>query len=161
MPLTYDRIATTTLGSAQTSVTFSSISGSYTDLRLIINGALNTAVDPITINVNSDTGSNYSYILLYGNGSSALSTLTANLTAFRAGYIGTSQSNTLVDFMNYSNTATQKAILGRGNIANWGATAQISLWRSTVAITSMTIQSLSAYSFISGSTFTLYGIKAA
>jgi hypothetical protein len=38
MAITYEPIATTTLGTAlQTSVTFSTISGSYTDLVLIAN----------------------------------------------------------------------------------------------------------------------------
>jgi hypothetical protein len=38
MAITYEPIATTTLGSAAASVTFSSISGSYTDLVLVVTG---------------------------------------------------------------------------------------------------------------------------
>jgi hypothetical protein len=161
MATTYEPIATNTLGSAAASVTFSSISATYTDLRLVINGIISTAIDPVTINFNGDTGSNYSYTLLYGDGTSALSARTANLTAIRAGYLGTVQGLTNVDIMNYSNTTTNKTVIGRGNVSNWGVTAQVSLWRSTAAITSMTIQSLSSYNFSTGSTFTLYGIKSA
>lgn len=161
MAITYEPIATTTLGSAQGTVTFSTIPGTYTDLRLVIAGIISTAIDPVTINFNSDTGSNYSYTLLYGDGTSAASARSSNLTAIRAGYLGTVQGITAVDIFNYSNTTTNKTVLGRGNVANWGVTAQVSMWRSTSAITSMTIKSLSAYNFASGSTFTLYGIKAA
>jgi hypothetical protein len=38
MAITYEPIATTTLGTAAASVTFSSISGAYTDLVLVCNG---------------------------------------------------------------------------------------------------------------------------
>ena len=38
MASTYEKIATTTLGSATASYTFSSISGTYTDLILILVG---------------------------------------------------------------------------------------------------------------------------
>ncbi len=161
MPATYEPIATTTLGSAQASVSFTSISGSFTDLRLVMAGTDATAIDPVIITLNGDTGSNYSYTLLYGDGTNAASTRSSNLTHIRAGYLGTVQGNTLVDFLNYSNTTTNKTVLGRGNVSNWGVTAQVALWRSTAAITSMTIANLSAYNFNSGSTFTLYGIKAA
>jgi len=161
MPNTYVALATQTLSTASASVTFSSIPSSYTDLRLVINGTMSTAIDPVTINFNGDTASNYSYTLLYGDGTSAASTRSANLTAIRAGYLGTVQGITNVDIMNYSNTTTNKTVIGRGNVANWGVTAQVSLWRSTAAITSMTIQSLSSYNFEIGTRFSLYGIANA
>jgi hypothetical protein len=61
MAITYEPIATTTLGTSESSVTFSSISGSYTDLVLIC-AVKNTANngDEVAFQLNSDTGSNYS-----------------------------------------------------------------------------------------------------
>jgi hypothetical protein len=159
---TYALIETVTLGSAAASVSFN-VSGTaslYTDLRLVIDGIISTAIDPVTINFNGDTASNYSYTLLYGDGTSAASARSASLTAIRAGYLGTVQGITSVDIMDYSNTTTNKTVIGRGSVSNWGVTAQVSLWRSTAAITSMTIQSLSSYNFATGTTFRLYGIQA-
>ena len=57
---TYTPIATTTLGSAASSVTFSSISGSYTDLILITNPSSATTDQSIYVQFNADTGTNYS-----------------------------------------------------------------------------------------------------
>jgi hypothetical protein len=68
---TYTPIATTTLGTAAASVTFSSISGSYTDLVLIIAGVQSVADVPY-IQFNSDTATNYSRTQLSGDGSSVL-----------------------------------------------------------------------------------------
>jgi hypothetical protein len=49
MTATYEKIATTTLGSAQADITFSSISGAYTDLVIIytLNAATTTSSDTI------------------------------------------------------------------------------------------------------------------
>ena len=65
MPTTYEPIATTTLGSAQSSVTFSAISGSYTDLVIVINGALSSGLASLSVEYNGDTTvGNYSYTRL-------------------------------------------------------------------------------------------------
>ena len=72
MTATYDCIATTTLSSAQSSVTFSSISGSYTDLIIISDAILASGNDALGLRFNSDSGSNYSYTFMYGNGTSAV-----------------------------------------------------------------------------------------
>jgi hypothetical protein len=64
------------------------------------------------------------------------------------------------NFMNYSNTTTYKTILSRSNNSAIGTDAVVGLWRSTAAIN--TIKILPANNaFEVGSSFTLYGIKAA
>jgi hypothetical protein len=60
--------------------------------------------------------------------------------------------------MNYSNSTTYKTILGRSNAATSGTSAAVGLWRSTSAINSIEIGTVS---FTAGSTFSLYGIAAA
>ena len=72
MAITYEPIATTTLGSAQASVSFSSFSG-YTDLVLVC--VATTASDDqfLSVQFNGDTGSNYSNTYMTGNGSTATS----------------------------------------------------------------------------------------
>lgn len=171
MPATYDKIASQTLGSAASSVTFSSISQLYTDLIAVCVFSVSSAVDLTTIQVGNgsvDTGSNYSMTYLLGTGSAASSGRYSNQTA---GYItrnigGTTTSggaNSIVHFQNYSNTNTFKTIINRSNQVDLtfpGVEANVNLWRSTSAINIMTF-ARTAGTFASGSTFTLYGIKAA
>ena len=47
MPATYEPIATTTLGSAATNITFSSIPATYTDLRLVLVARSDRAINSI------------------------------------------------------------------------------------------------------------------
>lgn len=170
---TYTQIATTTLGSAQSSVTFSSISGSYTDLVLVGIG-YNGAGDGYAprIQFNSDTGTNYSITDLGANGSSASSARQSNQSAMLLGYVaGWDTTSTQVGMfiahiMNYSNTTTNKTVLSRLSQADGtypGTDGIVGLWRNTNAITSITILGDTGVSqtFASGSTFSLYGIAAA
>jgi len=165
MPITYEKIATTTLGSAAADVTFSSISGAYTDLVLIIDTAMSSSGATVYIRVNSDSGSNYSTTTLYGNGTSALSVrLSNNTNGMMVGpYDGfsTERLNAICHFMNYSNTTTYKTMMNRFNQSDKSTDASVSLWRSTSAITTIFVRNNSSQTFASGSTFTLYGIKAA
>jgi len=162
MPATYEPIATTTLTSAQSSVTFSAISGSYTDIVLVWSGTLTTGTSVWGLQYNSDTASNYSWTSLRGDGSSATSARDSGSTRILCGWIGTSQTIEIVQIMNYSNTTTNKTNIARNNstATSTYVSANVGLWRSTSAITSITIKTDSS-TFTSGSTFTLYGIKAA
>ncbi len=155
---TYEPIATTTLGSAQSSVTFSSISGAYTDLVLISDSILVSGTGAGRLRYNSDSGSNYSNTYLYGDGSIAASGRAANLTFNDYNFIGTSRSTSVCHIQNYSNSTTYKTFISRGN--GGGITiAYAGLWRNTAAITS--IEVIGSSNFNTGSTFTLYGIAAA
>jgi hypothetical protein len=73
MAITYEPIATTTLGSAAADVTFTSISGTYTDLVLVAVTQIGSSGDYLGVQFNSDTGTNYSRTRLSGNGTSASS----------------------------------------------------------------------------------------
>ena len=157
---TYTPIATTTLGSDTANVTFSSISGSYTDLILIVNGGIATQ-GPLNIQVNSDTGNNYSYTRLYGNGTTATSDRFSNKPNFDLGFFPNSlDNNSIIHFMNYSNSTTFKTVVNRWNSTGFAA-AVVGLWRSTSAITSIKLYNESPYNLKAGSTFTLYGIASA
>ena len=164
LPSTMTPIATTTLGSANSTITFSSISASYTDLVLVINAFATSSTDYIQIRINSDTGTNYSNTAVYGDGTSALSSRVSNQTF---GYLSWTQNIAangrivIASFQNYSNTTTYKTWLNRSSDAAYGTDAIVGLWRSTSAITTLEIKRTSGGNFNSGSTFTLYGIKAA
>ena len=159
---TYEVIATTTLGSSAASYTFSSITGTYTDLVLIFNGAGSTDIN-ISMQFNGDTASNYSNTALGGSGTSASSGRNSNQTSLQLNYQGYIQtgftSNTVVNIQNYSNSTTYKTALSRFNNAGNGTDAVVGLWRSTAAITSILIKTQTG-TFSTDSTFTLYGIKA-
>jgi len=160
---TYTTIATTTLGSTSTSVTFNSFSG-YTDLLLIINMTPSGSGLSPQLRVNSDSGTNYSRTVLAGNGTSASSSRGSNnntLYWYENNSPATgSPTPYIIQFMNYANTTTYKTILGRYGGAGVETVANVNLWRSTSAITSFEFFT-SASSFAAGSTFTLYGIAAA
>lgn len=159
MPSTYEPIATTTLGSAASSVTFSSIPSTYTDLVLVSNYQLSTGDNFLIMRYNSDSGSNYSFTNVYGEGTAAASDRSSSQTSARIGFYGSNQSNSIVSIMNYSDTTTYKTAVSRDN-TNTYVVSRVNLWRSTSAINSIVITTASP-NINSGSTFTLYGIKAA
>ena len=175
MSTTYEKIATQTLGTLTRTITFSSIPGTYTDLVLIAN----MQADQTTFNnmnypevtFNGDTGSNYSATSLFarntGGGNTAVSQRNTNVTSYQL-LANTSAvfSSNVVNIQNYSATTTFKTILHRGSGQNGttnvdGTIAKVGMWRNTAAITSIGIvPSQGTASFIAGSNFTLYGIKA-
>jgi len=167
MAITYEPIATTTLSSAAATVTFSSISGSYTDLVLVCNGGVTIAAANAHLRFNSDTGSNYSDTNITGTGSAVSSSRSTSQTSCILNSYGYPENdmnwNCIAHIMNYSNTTTYKTLLSRSNQADNGVSALVGLWRSTAAITSIDIISIFSGSpqFSIGTTFTLYGIKAA
>lgn len=166
MPATYETIATTTLGSNSTSVVFSSIPQTYTDLIIVFNG-LNTSATAMDFECefNSDSGNNYSETGLQGDGSSAISFRHSNYSGAILGSIwSTGRATVIGHFMNYANTTTYKTCLSRFSTPSGGLVGTtVSLWRNTSAITSINFNQPAGQSgqFVSGSTFTLYGIKAA
>jgi hypothetical protein len=161
MPITYEPIATTTASGSVSSITFSTISGSYTDLVIIVNGGTAGSDNSMLVRFNSDTGGNYSYTAIDGNGSSATSFRESNTSEPQAGSLSTGNNTSLINIMNYSNTTTYKTYVARGNAPAHRVRAFVGLWRNTAAITSVTIFNNAASNFTNVTTFTLYGIKAA
>lgn len=153
---TYTPIATTTLGSNTPSYTFSSIPSTYTDLIIVING---TADNNIQARFNGDTGSNYSATRIQGDGSTASSSRFTNTTSIVGSYSSTTQAS-IWQFMNYSNTTTNKTALNRGGSGSDRVEAYVGTWRNTAAINSITMLSGSG-NLLSGMTLTLYGIASA
>jgi hypothetical protein len=161
---TYDKIATTTLGSAASSITFSSIAASYTDLKLTL--VLKCAVlTNVRIQLNSDTGTNYSITCVGGNGATALTSSTIGQSSMRFDINNTTSGSINLfnlDIFSYAGS-TYKTVLGNYNADNNGSgfvTDTVGLWRSTAAITSVFVYG-QASAFDTGTTATLYGIRAA
>jgi hypothetical protein len=165
MPATYEPIATTTASGSTATITFNSISGSYTDLVLVVSAKLASGVQDLRIRFNSDSGTNYSYTYLSGDGSSTYSaraTTQTYITGDVYGYLNSTNNNISIhNIMNYSNTTTNKTMISRSNNSATGVDAIVGLWRSTAAITSIEISNTGSTNFANTSTFTLYGVKAA
>jgi hypothetical protein len=161
---TYTPIATTTLGSAASSYTFSSIPSTYTDLVLVavatVSGDSSTYIR--VGNGSVDTGTNYSITNLGGSGSAASSGRLTNESALPWNRVTSNAAQTMYTFniMNYSNSTTYKTILNRTN-GTTGVEAIVGLWRSTAAINVLQIFASTGNTFNTGATFTLYGIAAA
>ena len=168
MAITYESIATTTATTASPAVTFSSIPQTFTDLILVVSIRANSTPTSFGtgIRFNSDTGSNYSRTVLYGSGSSAVSFRDSSQTRifYSAGSTTANQFNVIrLNISDYSNTTTYKTVIGRNDDNSDVTSMSAASWRSTNAITSITVTPFDDNStgFATGSTFTLYGIKAA
>lgn len=159
---TYTAIATQTLASAASSVTFSSIPSGYTDLQIVISATASGLVNG-RLQVNGDTSSGlYSTTVLYGTGSSAASTRQSGQNSIWLDNTDTGSNTnvTTISLMSYSNATTYKTCLVRGSAASTQVDAHVGLWRNTNAITSITLFPSSG-TYSAGSTFSLYGIAAA
>jgi hypothetical protein len=164
---TYVALDKVTVGTATAAVTFSSISSAYTDLVVVAANLVATSGNPnVGLTFNGDTASNYSATILEGTGSSAQSARKTNTTLIVEGNNvslgGTNPSTIIYNIMNYSNTTTYKTALLRNSELSTtypGTGATVGLWRSTAAITSVTL-TIGSGNFAVGSTFSLYGIAA-
>lgn len=171
MPKTYESIARTVLSTSSSAVTFSSITNQYTDLVLILHvrdNSAGTQFSNIQLTYNGDIGNNYSAVDLYGNGSAATSFGLPNRDRAWVSYMSSKidiYSSIAINIMNYSNTNIFKTSIIRSSFGTTSPNTTsldehvVSTWRNTSAINSIVVNG--AVSFAPGSTFTLYGIKAA
>jgi hypothetical protein len=162
---TYALIESQVLASAISSITFSSIPATFTDLVIVMQAKCATADANISIQFNADTASNYSYTFLDGNGTSTFSSRVSNQTSGAIDNYGQIQqnfnSNDIINIFDYSNTTTYKTYLSRANNAGTGIDAIVGLWRKTPeAINSVKLICSGSRNFDIGSTFKLYGIQA-
>jgi hypothetical protein len=159
MPATYEPIQTQTVGTAVASVTFSSIPQTYTDLVLVVDADLTTGGHDLRLRFNSDTGTNYSRTVLY-NGASTRNSNSNNIITPSFGG-SNSGSYCIINIMNYTNTTTYKTTIQRGGYVSAIDSATAGNWRNTAAITAIECGNTGSTTWVVGSTFTLYGIKAA
>lgn len=170
---TYVALDKVTLSSNGGPIVFSNIPQTYTDLRIVLSGGFVDSGFLIGARVGNgsvDTGANYSYTTVRGNGSSATSYRKSNMVFGAFCQQGGNNLNNVitVDFLNYSNTTTYKTWISRYGNAGEGTDAGASLWRSTAAITTISIAecgdggsgSFNYGNMLSGTTVSLYGIKA-
>ena len=163
MPATYEPIATTTLGSAAASITFSSIPSTYTDLRLVFTGKITNVNDDYKIKFNSSTTSIYSWTVLEGNGSSAYSYSSNTNSAININnYSSTQPIFVTLDLFSYTGSTNKTGLITQSGDYNGTGLVNrfVALYRSTSAISTIQVYAAST-SLDAGFTATLYGIKSA
>ena len=172
MATTYDALGSYTVsGSSTSTITFSSLPTSYTDLVLTGTHQNTTDAQSILVIYNNDTGTNYpsnsAYIYYATNyyiqgdtdGSSANRNQSASgypsysnwagLEMYITEYRSAKWKNTL-----YRNTAATNSSTYLGSYISMGG----STWKNTAAITSIKISA--SGNFTAGTVFSLYGITA-
>ena len=155
--MSYIALATTTLGSAASSVTFSSIPTSVNgvalrDLILICNTS-NGTTGEIRLHMNGDTTGTTVRMFGSGSGSGLSDTATNRL---EIGYLA-ARGVCIASIMDYSQTDKHKTVLSRWSDAANYVGANAARWANTNAINSVRVFT-PAESFPSGSTFSLYGV---
>lgn len=160
---TYIALANYTLTADQGTVTFSSIPATYRDLVLVCSVKM-TVGKTLGITINSDTGSNYSHLWMYGIGSGSGSSTTSTNAQYRfmgenANVSTTNFDNSITSFQDYSATDKHKTMLTRNNQTGSLVEAIAGRWANTNAIQTIGIGAVGGGSdFVTGSTFALYGI---
>ena len=159
---TYTPLATVTLASTASSVTFSSIPATYRDLIVVASYSVTSAANSL-IRVNGDSGANYNMVMMNGNdgGSPTGSTsYTGNEFYFSwSAAIPTNEIGTgVIQFLDYSATDKHKSGLIRHGSSR-EVTTFATRWANTTAISSISLTA-SATTYRVGSTFSLYGVIA-
>jgi len=171
----YESIQTITATAGQTSATFNSIPSTYKHLQIRSICRDNTGAaagsDALYVQFNSDSGTNYAYHGLKGNGStaSAYGAASQNLMLADGGTVGGGTASnvfgvSIIDIQDYSSTTKNKTIRcfsgANRNVADTNDYLVLNsgLWLSTSSITSIKL-STSVNSLALGSVFSLYGIK--
>ena len=157
---TYTALATVTLGSSASSVTFSSIPATYRDLIVVANSPTATGNNPLDMEFNGDTtNANYNIVVTY-NQSTTLGSFTENSSYAGVNWYASYQPlSAIIQIMDYSATDKHKTSLIRANGASPWISMAATRWGNTAAITTVRLD-LRGGSFDSGSTFALYGIEA-
>lgn len=167
MPVTYEPIATSS-PNGTTTVTFSAIPSTYTDLRVVATIIGATAGNDVFMYFNSDTTGTYDQNFLTLNGTTPYPGNYQNTRYYWSApfnYTSTNRQMLLTtDIFGYAKSIHKTMLTAAASPAYYsgGATyfqTATAIWKSTSAISSLTVQC--GVNFVTGTTITLYGIKAA
>ncbi len=170
MPITntYTPLASITLAATSSEIVFTGLPSTYKDLIFSI-AILGTSNDQSCVmQINGDTGSNYSNVRMSGWGASYGSNTSGTSYIFVSGYnygVATSGAYTIAQgsIMDYSATDKHKTTLIRSRSSrdngDTDTTAGAGRWANTAAVNTVRFY-LTSGSFAIGSTFNLYGVIA-
>lgn len=159
-PTAYESIATYTLGTATSTVTFDSIPATFKHLQIRMSLTAAAPADT-TIRFNGDTGSNYDSHLQRGTGTTTGGYYYADTFAYIMFNIGFNTSVGITDILDYTNTnkyTTIRSFTGFNNNGSGEVDFWSGLWSNTSAISSFVLTAATT-NFSVNSKFALYGIK--
>lgn len=170
LPGSYESIQTVTVGSGgSSSISFTSIPSTYKHLQIRHLFTVDTNDRVYRMRFNSDSGSNYAFHELAGNGSSVTTYASTSSTGIDGGYNYTASGFStsylgpgVIDILDYSSTSkykTTRALDGIDFNGSGRVTLHSGLWQSTSAISSITLIPFTNGSFVQHSSFALYGIR--
>jgi hypothetical protein len=156
---TYVPLANVTLTSTASSVYFSSISQSYRHLVLVV-APSSTSDTFMYLQMNGIGGSSYTWGAMVGDGSSTFLQQSISTEAFDlvSGIGGAANAITKVDFMDYTATDKNKAVIWRTDRPSNGTIQGAGTLTTAGAITQIRVWEYGSNVFGVGSTFALYGI---
>jgi hypothetical protein len=161
-------IASGSLPTGASTVTLSSISGSYKNLQLVIRDVYPATATSLSLQFNGNTGSVYRYVSAYYGATGPISGTAVDATTLLE-VSQTSLKNTdnnnlvVVDIFDYANAITNKSGRYNSNVQSDSYAQFINnasfAFNSTTAITSITIRNSNAAVNFSGGTYVLYGVN--
>jgi hypothetical protein len=166
-------LITETLTANQSSVTFSSldtIASAFQNLQIRITGRSNRAADnsEFDLRFNSDTGTNYTWHYMRSTGSATESGGSSSIDSVRVYQSLTAASSTansfgvtvidILDPFETTKNTTIRAITGFQGSLN-RVLMETGSWLNANAVTSISLTEYYGSNFISGSTFSLIGVK--
>lgn len=168
----YESIASATGTGSSGTITFSSIPSTYVSLQIRFIGRVTNAdtADNLFLRFNSDSGSNYAWHYLEGDGGTATASGAVTQTRILSGRVSAANATAgivgagVIDIHNYASTTQNKTVRvftgldrnGSGNVR-----MDSGLWINTSAVTSIQLTNGSGTNFTTDSVFALYGIKGA
>jgi hypothetical protein len=164
--MTYQQIATTTVGVTASTITFSAIPATYTDLLLVLSARTsNGGNGDFSLNFSVNGTPTITRRTLYSAAATNPIQETIGATTAAIGTVAQAGnasvfSNTSIRIYNYTSTTVKMALVEDGfNYFANGLTSFSGLYiDNAVAITSITLSDGAVTNFIQNSTATLYGI---
>jgi hypothetical protein len=166
---TYELISTTVLGGTAASVTFSSL-GDYSsiykhlEVRLVARSSRADSADAVIIRLNGDTGSNYAYHRLIGEGSGVFSGGATSTSSPQIGAVtasldpANSFGSMVISILDTYSTTKNKTMRSLNGATGILVGLYSALHISTSATSSVQLLPSSG-NFVTGSRFSLYGIR--
>ena len=166
----YELIETNILGSNQASIVFSNL-GTYSStykhlqIRFTARSTLADTAESLSVRVNGVSTSSYSQHRLFGTGSSVISSAESSITLFRMGFISsaTATANSfgagVIDILDPYSTTKNKTFRSLGGVVLGAVALSSGAFLSTAAVSSITITSETGANFVTGSRFSIYGIR--